>query len=138
MSGTVGIVDATNIKISVGGDKIATITSGTMTLTAGVRDQTNNDGDGWESSDYGNLSATIDGDSFFAFDASYGFEDLFTSMTTKQKIAVEWNAGTTGDQKFSGSFVITNLSKTGSTGEDLKYSYSFKNAGPITKAAVTA
>lgn len=132
------IVDATNIKIFAGNDKIAKITSGTLSYSADERDQSNNDGNKWRSRDYGLLSATMSGSSFFEFDAGYGYEDLRAKMFAREKVTLTWNAGEVGDMEYTQSFIITQLEKSGSTGEDLTYDYSFSSDGEPTVTPIAA
>lgn len=133
MSGTTGIVDASNIKIYVGDSPtlIAMIDNGTFAVNAATREQNHNDNAGWTGKDYGLLSGTMSGNSFFSFDGNYGFTDLFAIITGKTKVKLKWQAGTTDDNVYEGTFVLTTLEKSGGTGEDLKYSYSFESDGVI-------
>ncbi len=133
MSGTTGIVDASNIQIFASDTptKIAKIDSGTLALNAATREQNHNDNEGWEGKDYGLLSGTMSGNSFFAFDSAYGYSDLFAIMIAKTKLKLKWQAGTSDDNVYQGMFILTSLEKTGSTGEDLKYSFTFESDGKI-------
>jgi len=135
---TVGYVDATNIKVLVGETQIAKITSGTLALSADERDRRNNDGNGWMERGYGTLSSSISGDAFFEFDAGYGYEDLFDALVAKTKLALTWNAGTSGDIRFKADYILNQLDQSGNTGEDLKYSYTFNSTSPVTKETIPA
>jgi hypothetical protein len=135
---TTSYVDATDIKIFVDGEKIAKITSGTCAISADERDRRNNDGHGWMDRGYGTRSSSISGDAFFEFDAAYGYLDLLDIMLQKKIVEVVWNAGVVGDKQLRAEYILQQLDQSGSTGEDLKYSYTLNSTSPLIVEAVAA
>jgi hypothetical protein len=64
-------------------------------------------GKSWEASVSGNL----------AYDAAYGWSQLFAAWDGQTLLAVVYQTGTTGDKKLSGSAYINSLTNT-SSGND--------------------
>ena len=133
---TTGIVNATNIAIYIGTDKICDATSAELSFNTDIMDATSKDSQGWEEGMPGKKSWEMNGDAFFSFDADYGYSDLFGSMTSGVSLSLVFQTGVTGDQKYTGSGYMTSLVASGGVEENEKYTFSFKGTGVITEATV--
>ena len=138
MARTAGVINASDIGIYVdvsGTDtKIATITSATLSLTHSPRVTTNFDSGGWETRAKGKKEWEISGNSLFAFDADYGFAELYALYNNGTQVKLKWkteNGDFSDNDVYTGLAYISQLSATGSTEENETYSFSFAGTGEI-------
>jgi len=141
---TLGIVNATNIKIYVITspgpppklDAIANATSGTASITQGLRTSVNKDDGGWEKSLPGARSWSMSGDSEFAFDAAYGLAELEATVQARTPLLLRFATEESGDIHFSGTGYLESIELSGGAEENATYSYSFKGTGLLKKEQI--
>lgn len=131
---TTGIVNGTALKIYVGGTAVAYTTSASLDLSMATRDTSSKDSAGWQESAEGQRSGTISGDFLFAFDAAYGFEDLFTLYANRTKVTVKLATSDLADKFISGDAYLTSLSKSAPMEDTISGSFSMNFTGEITYA----
>ena len=134
---TLGILNGTLAKIRVAGTTIAHLTSNSLTLDMSTRSASTKDSNGWKESLPGQKSFSGSAEGFFADDASYGFEDLYTVFINRTKVTVTLTTDVAGDIDYEGSCFITSLERTDGLEESSTFSVSFEGTGEITKAPHT-
>lgn len=74
----------------------------------------------------------------FAFDATYGFEDLWDAWNSQSTVTPIFQTGVTGDLKWSGSSYVEELNLT-SDGIDaaVEADFTFRGTGVLVKATVS-
>lgn len=127
-----GILNGTKLKISVAGTAVAYTTSATVDFTMATRDTTNKDTLGWKTSGEGLRSGTISGDFLFAFDATYGFEDLFDVFSNRTAVAVKFATSDAADKAIEGTGYITSLSQSAPMEDTVSGSFTIEFTGAIT------
>lgn len=127
-----GILNGTKLKISVAGTAVAYTTSATVDFTMATRDTTNKDTLGWKTSGEGLRSGTISGDFLFAFDATYGFEDLFDVFSNRTSVAVKFATSDAADKAIEGTGYITSLSQSAPMEDTVSGSFTIEFTGAIT------
>lgn len=132
MAGTAGIVNGTNLKISIGGTAVAYTTNASVDFTMATRDTTNKDSAGWSSSAEGLRSGTISGDYLFAFDASYGFEELFAAFSGRTKLTVKLGTSNADDKAIEGEGYLTALNAAAPMEDTISGSFTIQFTGAIT------
>ena len=130
---TTGVVNATDICIYTGTSptKIAEITSANFSLTHSPRITTSNDSEGWERRAKGKKDWEMSGNSHFRFDAAHGFAELFAMYLAGTPVKLTWKTADAADAIYSGNAVITQLQQSGSTEENMTYSFTFAADGAI-------
>ena len=131
-----GILNGTLAKIQVEGTTVAHLTSNSLTLDHSTRDASTKSSNGFKESLEGQISFSGSAEGFFAEDAAYGFEDLYTVWLDRTKVTVTWTTDVSGDMEYSGEAFITSLERTDGLEESSTFSVSFEGTGAITKAAV--
>lgn len=131
---TTGIVNGTSLKISVDGTAIAYTTSASFELSMSTRDTSNKDSLGWKTGAEGQRSGTISGDYLFAFDAAYGFEELFALMTNRTEVTVKMATSDVSDKFISGEAYLTSLSASAPMEDTVSGSFTLEFTGAITFA----
>jgi len=133
---TIGTVNGTIIAIYIGAVKIDKQLDASLSISHDPRTGINKDSGGWEETRSGKKSWEMNGESEFAFDATEGFDDLFDAMIAGTEVTVKFSTEISGDTSYSGVAQITKLESSPGVEEDVKYSYSFKGNGAISKATI--
>ena len=129
---TTGIVNGTALKIYVDSTAVAYTTSASLELSMATRDTSTKDSAGWQESAEGQRSGTISGDFLFAFDAAYGFEDLFALYSNRTKVTVKLATTDVADKYIEGDAYLTSLSKSAPMEDTISGSFSLNFTGAIT------
>lgn len=134
---TTGILNGTALILYVNDVAIAYSTSHSLSMSMATREITNKSSAGWKDVLEGLREWSIDGENLFAFDASYGFDDLFGLINNRTKVTVKFSTEASGDKFYSGSAYLTSLSKEAPTEGNTTYSYTFEGAGVLTESTQT-
>lgn len=129
---TTGILNGTKLKISVGGTAVAYTTNATVDFSMATRDTSNKDSLGWKTTGEGQRSGTISGDYLHAFDATYGFEDLFDVFTNRTSVAVKFATTDAADKAIEGTGYLTSLSQAAPMEDTVSGSFTIEFTGAIT------
>lgn len=110
----------------------------TLTLTTATFETTCKDSGAWGEPRPGTKSWTMTGTGNLAFDATYGWSDLFALWTNQTASSFVFTTGVANDKAYSGSGYITDLELT-SSGNDsaVTFSYTLTGAGAITESTVS-
>ena len=132
MAQTLGNTNTSLIKIFVGsgsGTAITCITDASLSITMTPRDVTCHDSGDYNDYLGGQIGWEISGSGLFAFDATNGFDALFTTIKAKAKVAVTWGTGVVGDYKYGGQALLTKLDASASgNNANSQFSFSFMGA----------
>ena len=134
---TTGTVLAKNMKLYVGSTAITCQVDAKISMSTNMFETTCKDSTAVSAFLPGSKSWTASGTGNFAFDATYGFSDLFEAWDAQSTIAIVWQTGVTGDEKLSGTAYISKLDGD-SSGNDAAVTFSFEmqGTGALTKATI--
>jgi len=130
-----GKLNGTLCVISIGGTDIAYLTSNSISFEMATRDATTKDSAGNTEILEAIKSFSVTGEGYFAEDATFGFEDLYTSYDARTAVTVRYSTGVTGDIYYEGSAYITSLQKTDGLEETSTFSVTLNGTGAVTAAA---
>jgi predicted secreted protein len=130
-----GIYNGTLIGIYVGGTLIAKSTSCSLEITQATRNTTTKDSNRWEEALSGLRSWNVSGDFLDAEDAAYRFDDLF-ALLNGTPVTVRMSSEVSGDKYYTGSAILTTLSREAPMEENVSGAYAFKGTGALTEATV--
>jgi hypothetical protein len=133
---TTGIVNGTLIAIYVGGTKVANLVSNDLDISMATRETTNKDTSGWKTALGSTMSWTASAEGMFAEDATYGFDDLFAVLTARNAVTVMTSSQVSGDKKYTGSALLTSLTRSHGLEENTSFSCSFEGTGALTEATI--
>ena len=137
---TTGIMSGTLLRVYVGANPIAYATEGSFSLSRELIEQLHKDnasGD-WPSRRASTKNATISCSALYADDAtSSNFNELFTAFNAGTALTVMISSEVSGDDFWSGSFLISSLELNATDKEDANYSVTFESTGAVTMAQVT-
>lgn len=133
MAQTAGKINGTDFLLYVNDTAIGGTTSHTLDLGMDTRETSNKDDNGWRTLKEGMRNWSASGDGFFAFDATYGYNDLFALVTNRTYVKVRLSTDTAGNTFFQGYGYLTNLSADTPNEDNTTYSFTFEGSGPLTK-----
>ncbi len=128
---TTGTVLAKNMAIYINGSPDTVIScqvDATLTLSTATFETTCKDAGSWAEPRPGTKSWTMSGTGNLAFDATYGYEELFGLWYNQTETAFVISTGVTGDKQQYGDGYVTELEMT-SSGNDAAVTFSFTVTG---------
>jgi len=135
---TTSVINATDFFVVINGSVVAHQKNVELSIEHAPRDITSKDSGGWRELLEGLKSWSGSFESLVAWDASFGFDDLFELYTSRSKFGVIFKVGKdTGDKKFSGSAYVTSSPISGDVEDNVSFSFSFEGTGPPTKVTIT-
>lgn len=141
MPETVGTVLSKVMKIYTGGTPTAITCQNdlTLTITTETFDTSCKDTSiAWADSSPGTISWQISGSANFAFDATNGYSELFAAQTTGATLAAVVQNANTGDKKYSGNVIVTQLDLDASgLNTAATYSFTLTGKGALAEATIS-
>ena len=134
---TTGLLNGTLMKVYVDGTAVAYTTSASISTSMSTRDATTKDSSGWSEKKEGLREVSVSGDFLHAFDASYGYSDLFALLTNRTKVTIRFSTEVSGDKYLSGSAYLTSLDQEAGTEETISGSFTFEGDGEWTEGTIT-
>lgn len=137
---TAGVVNSKLLRIYTGATPAALTcaTNAELSFTNETRETTCKDSGTNKEFLYAQNSWTMSGEGLFAFDAANGGVDLFDIALAQTTVAVVYQTGVTGDDKWSGTALVTEwtLSSPG-TNENCTYTFTLQGTGALVRALVS-
>lgn len=135
---TSDVLNSTNYAMYAGGTKIALTTDVSLSLNHEPRDKTNKDSGKWRELLEGLLSASGSVGGFYAHDASYGLDDLFTVWTGRTTLTIKSTTAVSGDQYIQGTAYISGLEVSSPGAQDnVTWTANLEFTGSITTGTET-
>lgn len=133
---TTGKINGTKLLVYVGSTAITHATKHTLELNMDTRDATTKDSAGWTETLEGKRNWTISGEAMFAFDATYGHDELTALIINRTSVTLKFSTEVSGDTYFTGTGWLKSCSADASNEETTTYSFSFEGTGALTKSTV--
>jgi hypothetical protein len=131
------ILDATDIRISVADRFIAAITEASLSFKVNTRETTRFVTGAAQTFVASTTSWQISGNSFATFNQGYSMINLLRASQARQLVNVSFSIvdPVIGAIHMSGSGIITSVGASGSTGQDMKLSFTLEGSGELTDNA---
>lgn len=137
---TAGTVNGRVVKIYTGalpGTAITCLTNSTLTKSLATRDTSCKDTSGnWANNIAGQQSWTLSGEGNFAFDSANGAVQLDAIFDDATSVVVSI-AGVSGDKRWYGNALLTELSFAFPDNENSTFSFTFTGTGALTQASIS-
>lgn len=133
---TTGIVNGTLMALYSGGTKIANLTTNSMTLSRPTRETANKDSGNWITRKHKRASFGFSGSAYFAFDAGYGWVDLYSALKNGTELTVMTSSEVVGDKKMYGTCLVTDLPTEFPDDENASYNITLEGTGELTVGTV--
>lgn len=132
---TTGTVLGKNMLVSIGQPGVVISCQGDATLS--VERSTNEavckDSGAWAQAIPGRASWTLEvSNALFAFDATYGYNQLYTAFANTTLVKVTFTTGVSGDKRFVGDAYVTNLSVNAPIDGATTYNITLSGYGSLT------
>jgi hypothetical protein len=139
MAQTAGAINGTIVLLYVGSTAVAAITECSFDLKHSPREATSKDSTNG-SSDFleGRTSWTASSNNLFAFDSTYGFQELFAAWTNRTKLTIKFATVVAENYEYSGSAYITGLTANFPDQETTTYSVEMQGTGVFAEATTSA
>lgn len=131
---TTGAGNGTLTKIEVGAVVINNLTVNSISIGRETFVVTTKDSAGWRALEFGVGSGTITGSGIFAEDAVFNFKDLFALISAKTKAVILSGSAVVGDEEYSFSGLITNITRTDPLEDASTFDFTFESDGAVTEA----
>ena len=129
---TAGKFNGSLLGVYIGGTKIAHGTNCSIDLSMATRDTTTKDNSGWQELAEGLRNISVSAEMVFAYDATYGADDLMTHYTGRTSMTVRFTTGVTGDKYWEFTGWLTSLNISASQEENVTASATFTSSGALT------
>lgn len=129
------ITNSTALAIYVGGTKVGCATDATLTLNHALRDVTCKDSSAWRGMVSGMRSWSMSGGGLYAYDATYGGDELINALTGRTLLAVEISTEVSGETRWQGSGYLTECSiNSPGVEENVTYTFTIEGTGALVSA----
>lgn len=134
---TAGKMNATLLKVYIGGTAIAHSTSGQISLNTDMRDVTTKDSSGNREVLPGLRSGSISTSGLYAEDAAYGIIDLQALRDAGTAVTVKFSTEVSGDHYYESSGYIASIELNADSPEDnVTFSATFELTGALTYGTI--
>jgi len=141
MPATTGVINSTAFAVYVLDTTykiIAKMTDASFSLSHEPRDITTKDSAGYRELLEGLRSWSMSSSNLFAFDATYGVEELRAALVARTRLTLRWGNQNSADQYVQGVAYISSLEENSPGAEDnVSFSVSFEGTGSLTIATLT-
>lgn len=133
---TTDILPGTLMALYVSGTKIANLTTNAMALNRPTRETANKDSGNWITRKPKRASFGFSGSAYFAFDAGYGWVDLYSALKNGTALTVMTSSEVVGDKKMYGTCYVTDLPAEFPDDENSSYNVTLEGTGELTVGTV--
>ena len=141
MAQTVGVVNSTIFGIYVLDSTykiIGHMTDASFSFSEEPRDITSKDSAGYRALLEGLRSWTMSSSNLFAFDATYGVDELRTAAEARTQLTLRWSTQVVGDTFAQGTAYISSLEESSPGAEDnVSFSVTFEGTGSVAFTTLT-
>jgi len=131
------IFNGTRLGIYVGGTLIAGATGSSLSMSHSLRDATSKDSGGFSESLEGLREWSVEGEGFFAQDATYGYDELFALYQSRGTVTLRFSSETSAELYHEGTAILADLSADAPVEDSTTFSFSFTGTGAINYKALT-
>lgn len=132
------VQNGTLVRISVGGTIVGHSISDNFTTTVGTRDTTTKDSSGWTEKAASLKGWSFDSKGYFdPSESNESFDELYTAMVARTAVTVLCSSDVTGEKEYTGSAIITELTKGAELEGNVTYSVKFEGTGALTQQTIS-
>jgi len=131
------IFNGTTLGIYVGGTLVGGATGSSISMSHSLRDATSKDSGGFSESLEGLREWSVEGEGFFAQDATYGYDELFALWQSRGTVTLRFSSETSSELYHEGSAIITELSADAPVEDSTTFSFSFQGTAALNYKALT-
>ena len=135
---TAGVIPAGILTVFKGGTAVGCATQTDIEFSNELTEILCKDSAGWATFKGGKKTWSMSLSALYAMDATVSADDFYTDLAADTSFAIEFATATSGDTKFTGNVLVSNLSITaGNFGESAAYSCTLQGTDAPTQGTVT-
>ena len=128
-------MNSTDVVIKVGSEIVGKMTSASLSVTMATRDISTKDSAGWMEVLEGQKSWTLSGEGLVVYNNTGKAtpDDIYTLLSNRTAVAIEFGSETTDEKYYSGSGFFTEFSTDAGVEDNATFSFSFQGTGTLTQ-----
>jgi predicted secreted protein len=135
MAASTSVMNSTDVVIKVGSEIVGKMTSASLSVTMATRDISTKDSAGWMEVLEGQKSWTLSGEGLVVYNNTGKAtpDDIYTLLSNRTAVAIEFGSETTDEKYYSGSGFFTEFSTDAGVEDNATFSFSFQGTGTLTQ-----
>ena len=135
MAASTSVMNSTDVVIKVGSEIVGKMTSASLSVTMATRDISTKDSAGWMEVLEGQKSWTLSGEGLVVYNNTGKAtpDDIYTYLSNRTAVAIEFGSETTDEKYYSGSGFFTEFSTDAGVEDNATFSFSFQGTGTLTQ-----
>ena len=128
-------MNSTDVVIIVASEIVGKMTSASLSVTMATRDISTKDSAGWMEVLEGQKSWTLSGEGLVVYNNTGKAtpDDIYTLLSNRAAVAIEFGSETTDEKYYSGSGFFTEFSTDAGVEDNATFSFSFQGTGTLTQ-----
>ena len=135
MAASTSVMNSTDVVIIVASEIVGKMTSASLSVTMATRDISTKDSAGWMEVLEGQKSWTLSGEGLVVYNNTGKAtpDDIYTYLSNRTAVAIEFGSETTDEKYYSGSGFFTEFSTDAGVEDNATFSFSFQGTGTFTQ-----
>lgn len=135
MAASTSVMNSTDVVIIVASEIVGKMTSASLSVTMATRDISTKDSAGWMEVLEGQKSWTLSGEGLVVYNNTGKAtpDDIYTLLSDRSQVAIEFGSETTDEKYYSGSGFFTEFSTDAGVEDNATFSFSFQGTGTLTQ-----
>jgi len=135
MAASTSVMNSTDVVIIVASEIVGKMTSASLSVTMATRDISTKDSAGWMEVLEGQKSWTLSGEGLVVYNNTGKAtpDDIYTLLSNRAAVAIEFGSETTDEKYYSGSGFFTEFSTDAGVEDNATFSFSFQGTGTLTQ-----
>lgn len=137
MAASTSVMNSTDVVIKVGSEIVGKMTSASLSVSMATRDTSTKQSAGWMEVLEGQKSWTLSGEGLVVYNNTGKTtpDEIYTYLSTRAAVAIEFGSETTDETYYSGSGFFTEFTTDAGVEDNATFSFSFQGTGVLTQAA---
>ena len=135
MAASTSVMNSTDVVIKVGSEIVGKMTSASLSVSMATRDTSTKESAGWMEVLEGQKSWTLSGEGLVVYNNTGKAtpDDIYTYLSNRTAVAIEFGSETTDEKYYSGSGFFTEFTTDAGVEDNATFSFSFQGTGVLTQ-----
>jgi predicted secreted protein len=135
MAASTSVMNSTDVVIIVASEIVGKMTSASLSVSKATRDTSTKESAGWMEVLEGQKSWTLSGEGLVVYNNTGKAtpDDIYTYLSNRTAVAIEFGSETTDEKYYSGSGFFTEFTTDAGVEDNATFSFSFQGTGVLTQ-----
>ena len=135
MAASTSVMNSTDVVIIVASEIVGKMTSASLSVSMATRDTSTKQSAGWMEVLEGQKSWTLSGEGLVVYNNAGKAtpDEIYTLLSNRTAVAVEFGSETTDEKYYSGSGFFTEFTTDAGVEDNATFSFSFQGTGVLTQ-----